>query len=418
MVEKMKDFLFRFFIQNWQRKTFSLFLAVFLWTFVSHSQITTKTFSNIIVRVSNIPESKTVEGLLPNGTLNRKVTLTLTGNRNLIQELTPEDLLIDIDGSIIEDKAVPTITTKNLHSLNPDIDLTKGITKVSHQNFSIHLNPLVTDTIPIFVTSPIGEAPRNYQFLDVWPYQLKMKLTGPEEIIKSLKAKGIKLTFNLNNITKSVLDEISSNQAVGNSDEVGFLVPDEWKKIKIPLLSEEPITINDPMASMLRIDFLRSSFLPLNHPVPVVLFFPLEYSNILNPENVALVPSSILRYSHGIPMIQKPLFVKGVSSGFLEVVRKMVQVSVVVLPNQEKPSLEWSVQFISTHELENRYIAMLMADEPEDNSNEIQAKLREDYLRNRFRNYMNRFRFYDEKDKKLDLKIEIKDKKVQIAEWE
>ena len=125
------------------------------------------------------------------------------------------------------DKLAPSLTSKNLISLNPQIDLSKGITKVSHQNFTIHLNPLVTDIIPIFVAAPIGEAPRNYQYVDVWPYQLKMKVTGPEEVIKSLKAKGVKLTFNLNNITKNTLDEVLSTQTIANSDEVAFLIPDD-----------------------------------------------------------------------------------------------------------------------------------------------------------------------------------------------
>ena len=144
----------------------------------------------------------------------------------------------------------------------------------------------------------------------------------------------------------------------------------------------------------------------------------MEYVNILNPENVALAQTSLLQYSHGIPLIQKQLFVKGVSSGFLEVVREMVQVNIVVIPNQEKNRLDWSVQFISPQALEDKYIAMLLTDEPEDAGDVIQAKMREEYLRNRFRSYMNRFRFYDEQDTKLDLKIEIKDKKIQISEWE
>ena len=101
MVEKIRELFSRVFFRNWQRKTLSVFLAVFLWLFVTRSLISTRTFANVGIRVTNIPEHKTIEGLQTDGILDRKVTLTLTGNGHLIQELTPEDLIIDVDASNI-----------------------------------------------------------------------------------------------------------------------------------------------------------------------------------------------------------------------------------------------------------------------------------------------------------------------------
>ena len=42
--------------------------------------------------------------------------------------------------------------------------------------------------------------------------------------------------------------------------------------------------------------------------------------------------------------------------------------------------------------------------------------LREEYLRNRFRNYMNRFQLYNADDTKFELNIELVDKNVNVTE--
>jgi hypothetical protein len=52
----MKSLLIKLFVHNWPRKLISLILAVIIWFVVSQSMATTKTISNIGVRITNIPE--------------------------------------------------------------------------------------------------------------------------------------------------------------------------------------------------------------------------------------------------------------------------------------------------------------------------------------------------------------------------
>ena len=66
------------------------------------------------------------------------------------------------------------------------------------------------------------------------------------------------------------------------------------------------------------------------------------------------------------------------------------------------------------HELENRYIAKVMAESSEEIF-DIQPHLQEDYLRNRFRGYMSRFRLYTPQNNKLSLKIELQANSISIT---
>ena len=74
------------------------------------------------------------------------------------------------------------------------------------------MTKLVTDQIPIIISQPVGEAPRGYQFLDVWPYRLTLSVSGPEEVIKRIKVKEQRITFNLNDISKGQLDALSTHE--------------------------------------------------------------------------------------------------------------------------------------------------------------------------------------------------------------
>lgn len=412
----MKTLLHNLFIKNWHRKCISVVLAVIIWLVVNHSLTTTRTITNIPVRVINIPPGKTVEGLQSSGLLSKRNTLTLIGNQKLLDELSANDFEVVIDATDKQDAWIPTINKKNLVSLNPDIDISKGISRVSHPNLTIHLTKLVTEKIPVLITQPIGEAPRDYQFLDVWPYQLHLTVSGPEEVVKKLKAKGLKLTFNLNDITKGQLDALRSNPHASKGDEVSFFVPDQWKQVNLPLISDTPLEIDDSQAKALRIDFVRCDLLPIDNPIPINLFFPPEYSSAHNPDTTVVQPNSFIKKMNGLHMITDPLYAKGVSRLFVHIVRDMLQIQVLIAPKNESASLDWSVQFINPRVLEDRYVSTLMSDVPDDELRSLQPHLREEYLRNRFRSYMNRFQFYKSDDTKLELNFELSDNKINIVE--
>lgn len=411
----MKTFFYRFLIQHWARKLISILLAVIIWLLVNHSLTSTRNISNIPVRIVHLPQGKTIEGMQSNGKLAKKLTLTVVGNKTVIDELTPSDLEVVIDAEGRPDEWIVNVNKKNLVSFNPEINIDSGITRVYHPSFSIRMTKLITDKIPIIVTQPIGEPPRGYQFLDVWPYNLSLTVSGPEEVIKRLKIKEQRITFNLNDISKSQLDELSLKQNSG-SDIVSFYVPEEWKQIHIPTLSDAPIDINDPQAEALRIDFVRYSLLPVNASIPLSLFFPTNHLYQLNPDNTLIAPNELIALSKGVPVISIPLYATGVDNLFLDMVRDRIEIVIVVAPPSERKLLDWSVQFINPRSLEDQYIASLMSDVSDRDTRLMQPALREEYLRNRFRSYMNHFQLFYADDSKFDLAITLDGGKIYAKE--
>ncbi len=412
----MKNLLRKLFIDNWQRKTISLLLAIIIWLLVNQSLISSKTISNIPVRIINIPTGKTVVDMQSDGVLSRRVSITLVGTKKLLQELTSSDLEVVIDAQSKKGEWIAPITRRNLSSLNPEVNLSKGVSRVAPTSVIIRLTKLISEKIPVFITQPIGEAPREYQFLDIWPYQLNMNVSGPEEVIKRLKAKGVRLTFDLSDISKSELDALSARTDSVKGDEVSFFVPERWKRVSIPLLSDVPIEIDDMRAKDLRIDFARVSLLPIESQIPVIAYFPMESLSIYNPSTVSFASSPLIKEIYGLHLFSEPLFAKGVSQLFAEVVEEMMQIVIVVEPMGDKGQLTWAIEFINPRLLEDRYVSKMMADVSNEEGRDLQPLLREEYLRNRFRSYMNRFQLFKSDEKRLELSIHLENHQIHIQE--
>src|ERR1700733_13121884 len=116
----MESLISYIFWNNWQRKLMALLTALVIWFFVSHSITETKTIRNVPIRISNLPAEKTILGLLPNGILSKRITLTLSGAKDVIDEIEPGDVEVNIDASAIDHNDwIVQITKKNLVSLNP-----------------------------------------------------------------------------------------------------------------------------------------------------------------------------------------------------------------------------------------------------------------------------------------------------------
>ena len=412
----MKTLLKKIFVENWKRKLLSIFLAVIIWFMVNQSLITSRTVSNIPIRVINIPAGKTIIDLQNNGILAKRISVTLVGNKNLLDELTSNDLEVVIDAQNKQGEWIASISKRNLTSLNPEIDLKKGITRISAPNIIIRFTKLVSEKIPVFITQPIGEAPKGYQYLDVWPYQLSLNVSGPEEVVKRLKARGIRLTFDLSEITKAELDSLRARQDSAQGDEVSFYVPEQWKRVNIPLLSESQIEINDPRAKDLRIDFVRVSLIPINSKIPISLYFPTEELKTYNPKTVSIAPTPFIEKINGLNVFSQPLFAKGVSHLFVKIVEQMIQLSITIDPTRENHYLHWSTEFINPRLLEDRFVSIMMSDASDREVRELQPLVREEYLRNRFRSYMNQFQLYLSDEKRLELNIHLDNNKVMIEE--
>lgn len=411
----MKTLLYKIFIEHWSRKFVSIVLAIIIWLVVNHTITNTRNISNVPVRIIHLPAGKTVEGMQPNGRLAKKLTLTVVGNKSVIDELTPSDLEVVIDASDKPDEWIVTVTKKNLVSLNPEIEVSAGISRVYHPNFVIRMTKLVTDQIPIVITQPIGEPPRGYQFLDVWPYHLTLTVSGPEEVIKRLKLKEQRITYNLSDISKAQIDALAL-KSEGTSEVVSFFVPDQWKQINIPTLSDSPIEIDDPLAKTLRIDFIRCNLLPVNATVQLSVFFPPNTIDQYNPDNTSITPGPLVKFSKGMPLITDPLYANGVDSLFLQTVRDMLEIVIIAAPKSDRKVLDWSVQFVNPRMLEDMYVTTLMSDVSDRDIRLLQPTLREEYLRNRFRSYMNHFQLFREDESKFDLAIFLKGKHIHIEE--
>lgn len=402
-------------MNHWERKLSSLFLATLIWLAVNHSLTTTEVLEDISVRLINLPAGITVEGLQPSGILSKKISLSLQGNKKQLAEITSNDIEIVLDTMNKSGDWIAPITRKNLNCLNPTIDLSKAIKKVGTQQLHITFTRLVTEKIQVLVTYPLGEAPHGYQFLDVWPCHLNMTVSGPEEVVKHLKAKGINLSFNLSEIPKATLEDLQSRQQIA-SDAIAFIVPDDWKQIVIPSLSDRPFEIDDPQARELRIDFIRNDLHPITKPLPITLFFTPEHSLALNPEKLSLATSPLVQQLNGLYLLRQSLYAKGVSRLFVDLVQDMLEITILPTPKPHKTDLEWSLQFLNPRVLEDRYVSTLMSDYQDITEDSTLAKKREDHLRERFRRYMNQFQLYKSEQEKLDLRVDMKGNKIIIQE--
>lgn len=413
----METLITKLIFHNWQRKIVALITALIIWLFVNNSIIETKTISNIPIHVMNLPPDKTILGLLPNGFLSKRITLTLSGTKDVIEDLEPGDLEVLLDASTAnQDNWIIQISKKNLVSLNPSIDLSDHITQVYHPEFVIKLSQLITAKVPINILPPKGEPPQGYEYLDIWPQKLVQTLSGPEEEIKLLKAQGLDIEFDLSEITKADLDNLRNLRSNIHNDEVSFDVPSKWKQVAIPFHNFAREEINDPDAHNLHIEFLRKEFIPISRELPIRVYYPMEYSETINPGTYSLAIENKIQLKNDVPILTVPLYVRDVSQLFLDIIRDNMEIAIVAAPPSEREILQWSVDVIAPHELEDTYVAYLVANSPTGkNGQNILPKTEEAVLRKRFREYIQRVMLFSSPEKKLKIQSRLDDKKVKVT---
>jgi len=409
----MLSILKNLFVHNWQRKLIALILAIIIWILINNSITESRTFPGVAIRIVNLPPNMTVEGLMPDGLLDKQMTILLTGRKNAVEALSSNDLEIVIDARGKGAQWIVNITKQMLVCTNPDIDLASNITDVSHGEFVIKLTPLVTDKIPVYITKPLGEPPAGYQFLDIWPQMLYQTVSGPQDEIAALKATGFELTFDLSAITSEELDSLADKNDPGQNDEISFPVPRNWKKVYISFLGNDEQEINDPNAALLRIDFLRKELLTIDSPIPIFIYYPLRSSATVNPSNTTLTASEAVASKNGIHLLTTPLLAGNVSRLFLDVVRDNLTLAIIAYPSSDLGELDWSVQFIDPKELENEYVAIAKSDIG-DKLKENHPQYSEHYLRARFQNYMRKLELFTGPDRKLQLNIQLRGNQIGV----
>ena len=401
----MKSFFQYLFIRNWPRKLVALIAAIFMWLLVHQTITIERTIPDVCVNVINLPHDKTVLGLLPNGMLNKRIAVTVTGARSIVEELQPTDLNVIINADGHKESWIATIDKRNLISLNQEVDLKKHITHVSANDLFIQLSKLITEEIPLTIMKPIGDPPKGFQYLNVWPKYLIQKVSGPEEQLRILKERGLELTFNLNKITKEELLALYNQQE--KRDEITFKIPDAWKEVPIPFKDNALEALNDPRAKLLRIDFLKQELLPLGTDLPITIFFPPKYSRAINPQTYSLATNDIVQRKNGLKHLVIPLYVRDVSNLFLNVVRDNLLILVTAAPKNVKKQLPWAVEFIDEKELENAFIEAVIEQNKEKYDEDSLTKYTDEEIRNLFRNYLRKLVLLTEDGQSLQLKIQI-----------
>jgi len=408
----MKSLLKRIFIDNWPRKLVSLILAIIIWFVTAQSLSVSRTITGVGVRIVHLPEDMTVDGMQDNGLLRKRTTLIVNGNRNELSELTANDIELIIDARDHQKPWVETISKAHIMALNPETNIS-GINRVIAKSIVVKPRNLYREKIPIIVTQPIGEAPRGFQFLDIWPYQLNINVSGPEEKIKQLKTRGVKLTFNLSDISRRELESLSDQTG---QDVTSFSIPKSWKKVYIPELSEHPISIDDPDSQYLRIDFVKRNLIPLKEPVQIGLFYPITRRQSTPPSPLQIASTPIVRAQKGVSLLSKHLYARGVSNLFVDVIKRSLKLEVILKGKGTYREPSWSLQYINPRELEDHYVSMIMSDVTDKNESNLLPQVREEYLRNRFRHYMNHMELCLEDGTPLKLKIALEGSKVLINE--
>lgn len=404
----------RIFVYQWQRKLVTLLTAFLVWTFVSHTITATKIVPSVPVRLINMPADKTVQGLLSNGFLLKRMTLTLTGSKDVIEQIEPGDLEVIIDASAFPNETAIQVTKKNLISLNPDLNLSKHINSVSNPEFVLKMSPLVTEQIPIRIKQPLGIAPEGFEYLDIWPALLFQTVSGPDEDIYELKERGIDLTLNLDEISKEQLDMLAEKNP--SKDEIHFFIPEAWKKVTIPILAKHPISINDQDERLMQINFLKKGRISLKNGLPVRVFYPLKYSKEVSPEKYPLKYASPIENENGIALLKESLFALGVSKIFMEAVKDYLEIQIVALPQTETEKLPWSIGFVAEDMLIAKYVASEMSlDKLSHSPNALKESEHEELLKKRFEFYKQNLILYLKQEIPLELESRLESDFIVIT---
>ncbi|OGN61890.1 MAG: hypothetical protein A3F09_00310 [Chlamydiae bacterium RIFCSPHIGHO2_12_FULL_49_11] len=405
----MRSLIQRIFFNNWLRKLISLILSFVIWYMVYQSMTTTRTVASVPIRIINLPDGKTFQGMLANGYLSRKVNLSLTGRKIVIEDVSPADLEVVIDATkeVMKSSTVQ-IEKRHLVSFNPNFNVGRHLAKIDAKPIHFKMLPLVEDLIPVHVMKPIGEAPRGFQFLDMWPYQLNLRVKGPEDVITRLKTKGIKLNLNLADVSSEKLEEMTYNK---NKHVVSYFVPEEFKQVLLPELSDKPIPMTDKDAKFLRIDFIRSKKIPIPFPIPVQLYVAPDCPLNIPSQSLYIGNSDMIQNMKGLKYLAPTVYAQGVSELFIKIVANMMTLSVNLNLHGDS-QISWSIQFIDSQQLEDRYINAMLTEVKDIELEGMNPRWREEYLRNRFRNYMNRLELITEGDQPLDFRLEMKGKEI------
>lgn len=138
---QVKLILKHLFIKNWQRKLIALILATIIWLLVNHSLISEKTYSNIPVRVRNIPKGMIIPNMKSDGYLTEKINLKIVGYKKILDQLSHEDIQVVLNAESQNKDWVAIIRKNEVVFLNKFINPYPYIRTINHDPFVV---PMIT----------------------------------------------------------------------------------------------------------------------------------------------------------------------------------------------------------------------------------------------------------------------------------
>ena len=113
-------------------------------------------------------------------------------------------------------------------------------------------------------------------------------------------------------------------------------------------------------------------------------------------------------------LLKLAVYSAGISKLFLEIIKDHVALSINLTPHTDLNNIDWSMHFINSRQLEDQYVTAVLTDYLDDDLKMMSSLLRQEYLRNRFRNYMHRFQLYTEAGNLLNLTFKVEGKEIAI----
>ena len=125
--------------------------------------------------------------------------------------------------------------------------------------------------------------------------------------------------------------------------------------------------------------------------------------------------SELIHQQNEISLFSQPLYVKDVSRLFLDIVRDNIEIVIIAAPKNEREILQWSVEIIDSKEMEDTYVAYVIADQKDNGTHISDTKKREELLRKRFRDYQQKLSLFTADGNKLKLYPVLEENKIAIT---
>ncbi|MDR3767067.1 MAG: CdaR family protein [Butyricicoccus sp.] len=177
-------------------KILSLFIAVFLWSYVvlTDNPPKTQTFPNLAVQTVGI-ENLEERDLTVVTTEEPKITLKITGTSKDMAQLSVNDIKAEVDLSNIQEAGV--------YYIQPTVTIDKDTDSISFEprRLQINVENVISKDVPVRVTT-MNNLDKDQLVGELTPSQKTIQITGAESVVSTVGY--ALLTVDLDNISKNM----------------------------------------------------------------------------------------------------------------------------------------------------------------------------------------------------------------------